>query len=85
MKSLVQRANFFALAEAEKEDMIWKSYMYDMKKGTLKFLLNACIDALSTAANLQTNFSGLYFKYMAAKTSSTTQVLQTSSQWFKIL
>ena len=51
--SLVQQGNFLALAEAEKEDMIWKSYMYDMKKGTLKFLLNACIDTLPTAANLQ--------------------------------
>ena len=32
--------------------MIWKSYMFDMKKGTLKFLLNASIDTLPTDANL---------------------------------
>ena len=29
---------------AENEDLIWKSYMYSLKQGTLKFLLNASID-----------------------------------------
>ena len=32
--------------------MVWKYYMFDLKQGTLKFLLNACIDTLQNAANL---------------------------------
>ena len=53
VKTLVQQGRFIELAEAENEDMVWKSYMFDLKQGTLKFLLNACIDTLPTAANLQ--------------------------------
>jgi len=32
----------------EKSDMIWKSYMFNLKKGTLKFSLNSCLDTLPT-------------------------------------
>ena len=52
VKSLTVQGNTLALAAAEKEDAIWKSYMYNLKAGTLKFLLNATIDTLPTAANL---------------------------------
>ena len=48
----MHQGRFLALAETEKEDMVWKYYMFDLKQGTLKFLLNACIDTLPTAANL---------------------------------
>ena len=47
------QGKFLALAAAEKEDIVWKSAMYDLKQGTLKFLLNASIDTLPTAANLK--------------------------------
>ena len=36
----------------EKSDMIWKSYMFNLKKGTLKFLFNSCLDTLPTQTNL---------------------------------
>ena len=36
----------------EKSYMIWKSYMFNLKKGTLKFLLNSCLDTLPTKSNL---------------------------------
>ena len=52
VKQLVQQGNFLALASAENEDVVWKSYMFNLKQGTLKFLLNASIDTLPTAANL---------------------------------
>ena len=52
VKELVVQGNFLALAAAEKQDIVWKSAMYNLKKGTLKFLLNASIDTLPTAANL---------------------------------
>ena len=50
--SLMVQGKTLALAIAEKSDMIWKSYLYDLKAGTLKFLINACIDTLPSAANL---------------------------------
>ena len=49
---MVQDKNL-ALAAAEEGDLIWKSYIFDLKAGTMKFLLNACIDTLPTAANLK--------------------------------
>ena len=52
-RSLTVQGNILALAAAEKEDAVWKSYMYNLKAGTLKFLLNATIDTLPTAANLK--------------------------------
>ena len=54
VKQLAVQGKFLALAAAEKEDVVWKSYMFDLKQGTLKFLLNASIDTLPTAANLGT-------------------------------
>ena len=53
VKDLAVQGKFLALAAAEKEDIVWKSAMYDSKQGTLKFLLNASIDTLPTAANLK--------------------------------
>ena len=52
-KTLAVQGKIFVLAAAEKEDLIWKSYMFNLKAGTLKFLLNASIDNLPTAANLK--------------------------------
>ena len=53
LKSLVVQGQYLALAAAQKQDVIWKSFMFNMKQGTLKFLLNASIDMLPTAANLK--------------------------------
>ena len=53
VKQLAVQGNFLSLAAAEKEDIVWKSAMFDLKQGTLKFLLNASIDTLPTAANLK--------------------------------
>ena len=50
--SLQVQGSFLALAAREKEDILWKSTMFDLKAGTLKFLLNASIDTLPTPANL---------------------------------
>jgi hypothetical protein len=53
VKSLTLQGHVLALAAAEKQDIVWKSHMYNLKSGTLKFLLNAAIDTLPTAANLK--------------------------------
>ena len=41
VKTLVIQGRHLELASAEHSDAIWKSFVFDMKKGTLKFLLNA--------------------------------------------
>ena len=53
VKSLAVQGRTLALAEHEKTDFTWKGSLYDLKAGTLKFLVNAVIDTLPTAANLQ--------------------------------
>ena len=52
VKSLAVQGKTLALAAAEATDFTWKSFLYDMKAGTLKFLVNSVIDTLPTAANL---------------------------------
>ena len=51
-ETLTKQGHFLCLAMLEKSDMIWKSYMFNLKKGTLKFLLNYCLDTLPTQTNL---------------------------------
>ena len=51
-ETLIKQGHFLCLAMLEKSDMIWKSYMFNLKKGTLKFLLNSCLDTLPTQTNL---------------------------------
>ena len=53
VKSLTVQGNTLALAVAEKCDLSWQSYMFNMKQGTLKFIANASIDTLPTQANLK--------------------------------
>ena len=52
MKGLVVQGQEVALASADKQDIVWKSFMINMKQGTLKFLLNVAIYTLPTATNL---------------------------------
>ena len=53
LKSLAVQGKNLELAASAETDFIWKSYLHDMRAGTMKFLLNAAIDTLPTAANLQ--------------------------------
>ena len=53
VKNLQVQGSLLSLASQEREDLMWKSAMFQLKSGTLKFLLNACIDTLPTPANLQ--------------------------------
>ena len=47
MKQLAVQVQYLALAAAEKEDVVWKSSMYNLKKGTLKFSSNRPIRSSS--------------------------------------
>ena len=51
--SLEVQGRFLLQATQEKSDIVWQSHKYNLKQGTLKFLLNASIDTLPTAANLR--------------------------------
>ena len=51
LRSLAVQGKNLELAAAESSDFLWKSHLCDMKAGTMKFLLNAAIDTLPTAAN----------------------------------
>ena len=52
MKSLTLQGHFLSLATQEKSDVLWKSSMFQLKSGTLKFMINASIETLPTPANL---------------------------------
>ena len=47
-ETLLKQGHFLCLAMLKKSDMIWKSYMFNLKKSTLKFLLNFCLDTQQT-------------------------------------
>ena len=51
--TLQVQGSLLALAAREKVDLIWKSTMFQLKSGTLEFMLNASIDTLPTPANLR--------------------------------
>ena len=53
VNSLQVQGRLLALVSQEKEDMLWKSTLFQLNSGTLKFMLNASIDTLPTPANLQ--------------------------------
>ena len=52
VNTLVVQGKSLSLVAEEATDFTWKSFLYDMKAGTLKFLVNSVIDTLPTAANL---------------------------------
>jgi len=47
-----KQGDFLKLLSDEEEDPEWKSFIYNMPRGTMKFLLNAAINTLPTSNNL---------------------------------
>ena len=52
VKTLTKQGDFLQIGVAEMGDVIWKSFIYNMKKGTLKFYLNSVTNTLPTGNNL---------------------------------
>ena len=52
-EGLQLQGHLITLAAKEKQDLLWKSTMFQLKAGTLKFMINASIDTLPTPANLK--------------------------------
>ena len=42
-----------SIVAKEKVDILWKSSVFDLKSGTVKFMMNASIDTLPTPVNLK--------------------------------
>ena len=53
VKSLVQQGKFLELTYIEQNDATWKSYIFNLPRGTMKWLLNSSINTLPTKANLK--------------------------------
>ena len=53
LKNLVSQGHFLELTKVEQLDATWKSFIFNLPKGTMKWLLNASINTLPTKANLR--------------------------------
>ena len=53
LNSLLMQGEFLKLAQEEKNDPIWKGFIWNLKSGTAKFLLNSTIHTLPTMNNLK--------------------------------
>ena len=53
MQTLVKQGKFLEMTKLAENDATWKSYIYNLPKGTMKWLLNSCIDTLPTKVNLK--------------------------------
>ena len=53
VNSLVKQGDLLELAKCQNMDLNWKSFIFNLKKGTMKFILNATLDTLPTNANLK--------------------------------
>ena len=53
VQNLVKQGKFLELSQCEKNDATWKGYIFNLPKGTMKWLLNASIDTLPTKVNLK--------------------------------
>jgi hypothetical protein len=52
LKNLVVQGNMLLISLQEKSDYLWKSYIYNLPKGIMKFMLNSFVDTLPTKNNL---------------------------------
>ena len=50
---LLKQGDFLNIILQEKQDATWQSYLHNLKKGTMKVILNAIINTLSTQDNLK--------------------------------
>ena len=53
VSELVKQGKILELLQLEKTDATWKGYIFNLLRGTMKFLLNAAIDTLPTKVKLK--------------------------------
>ena len=49
----MKQGKFLELSKCEQNDATWQGYIYNLPRGTMKWLLNASIDTLPTKVNLK--------------------------------
>ena len=52
LKDLVVQGDMLRVSLLEKADYIWKSFIFDMPKGVMKFMIHSFTDTLPTKNNL---------------------------------
>ena len=52
-KELIKQGRLIQLLQEMEMDATWKSYLFALPKGTMKFILNSTIDTLPTKTNLK--------------------------------
>ena len=53
VKTLIKQGKYLELTQVEKTDATWQSFIYNLPRGCMKFVLNAAIDTLPTKVNLK--------------------------------
>ena len=53
IRSLIMQGNFLSLLIEEDSNVTWKSYLWNMPRGVVKFALNSSLETLPTADNLK--------------------------------
>jgi len=53
LQGLLKQSEFLKITLHQQQDATWQSYLFNLKKGTMKFILNASINTLSTQDNLK--------------------------------
>ena len=53
LKGLLKQSDFLNITLQQQQDATWQSYLFNLKKGTMKFILNASINTLPTQDNLK--------------------------------
>ena len=53
VSKLVKQGKTLELSQIEKNDATWQGFIYNLPRGTMKFLLNSAIDTLPTKVNLK--------------------------------
>jgi hypothetical protein len=53
VRRYTMQGNLFSLLQAGNENIKWKSYMWDLPRGVLKFAVNSSMDTLLTFTNLK--------------------------------
>ena len=52
-RKLISQGKLIQILQEMELDASWKSFLYALPKGTMKFILNSCINTLPTRANLR--------------------------------
>ena len=52
VKTLMMQGRFLELTQLERTDATWNSFIYNLPKGTMIFVLNSSINTLPTKSNL---------------------------------